>query len=236
MTENQFFFREEYTIEEMESRIRAGEFTIDNAPVYEILDDTQLTPDEAEDAGKEEILNILGDDLSNEDYYEFIEEMFVRYGHEGDRFNQQLFRLPPNHDLNNLRDSLERFEGGPLGQPFDSILSQPLYLNEIKEEDSNIDLRFNTSVDMEEYESEEEIPIQVIDEEGKRVDEIPEDNAVRIPTRSRIEARIYPNQKMISISNSEIPVRLQKEIFTVVLSIITDSSTDTEDLIEVDDE
>ena len=236
MTENQFFFREEYTLEEMESRIRAEEFTIDNPPVYEILDDTQLTPDGVEETGKEETLATLSSDLSEEAYYEFIEEMFDRYGHEGDRFNQQLFRLPPNHDLTDLRDSLERFEGGPLGQPFDAILSQPLYLNEINHEGGSIDLRFNTSVDMEEYESEEEIPIQIIDEEGNQVDEVSEDNAVRIPTRSRIEARIYQEQKMVSISNSEVPVRVQKEIFTVILSIITDSSADTQDLIEVDDE
>lgn len=223
MTDNKFFFRDEYTIEEMEDRIRAEDFILDNSPVYEIIDKVPLNPDKVDKMGKEEFLNTLGSKLDSSDYNDFISEMFKRYGHEGDRFNQQLFRLPPERDLDGLVNSLSRFEGGALTKPFDFVLTQPLHLKEVKTEGSKIDLRFNTSFKMEEYESDEEIPIKVFDKDDELVEKIPEDRVVKVPTKRRVEARIYPDMRLLSVSNSEIPDRLQKEIFSVVVAIIADS-------------
>ncbi|UPV76198.1 hypothetical protein M0R89_09135 [Halorussus limi] len=235
MTKNKFFLREEYTQQEKENRIRAEEFTVDNPPVLNILSGTRLTPDDVHDMGREEFLNIIREDISKERYDEFIDKMFEDYGRDGDRFNQQLFFIPPSADLDGLGDSLSKFTDGPLEKPFDFILTQPLYLNEIDIKENTIDLRFNTATHIEEYESDEEIPITVMDEDGNLVQKIPEDQKVSIPTKRRVEARIYKNERIISVSNSEVPSRLQTEIFNIILAVINDSP-EIKDSEEVDDD
>jgi len=223
MSKNRFFLRKEYSRDEKVGRIGAEEFTIDNSGVMNAIDGTRISPEAVSNNGKEWLLNNLRSELNRDEYEDFVDKMFRRHGKTGDRFNQQLVRYPPDLDTIELYEKLETYQDGPLTKPFDFILSQPLYMNEIEEEDGEIDVSFYTAVRFEEYDSTEEMPIGIHDESGEKVDEVDTDQSVKIPIRRRVELRIYTEKKLMSISNSEIPTRLQKEIYNIVLAVARES-------------
>jgi hypothetical protein len=223
MTENKFFLRDEYTLDEKIDRVTADKFTIDNELVFNAIDGTSISPEQVSQEGKHWILNNLRNDLSWDEYTDFIDAMFRRYGKKGDIFNQQLLHFPKNIEMDGLFEKLERFEDGSLTDPFDFVLTQPLFINQLRKENDKIDVSFYTAAKFEEYESTEEIPIQIQDEEGEKVDELDPNQTVRVPMRRRVELRIYLNQKMMSISNSEIPDSLQNEICNAVIALARDS-------------
>lgn len=231
MTDNKFFLRDEFSLNEKVSRLRADEFTIDNIPVLSIIDDLPLGPDEVSQMGKEEFLNNVRSEVSREEYREFIEEMFRKYGKKGDRFNQQLVRYPPNLETDDLREKISRYVDGPLQKPFDFILTQPLYINELREDEGRIDISFYTAADYSEYESEEDLPISILDSEGDRIQTLDPDEKVVVPIRRRAEVRIYTEERLMSISNSQISDRLQKEIYNIILAVARDSPDINEDQI-----
>lgn len=230
MTENKFFLRDGYTIEEKEQRILAKHFSIDNGIVTETIDDTSISIDDFREMNRDAKLGNLRNELSNQEYREFINDMFESYGKKGDKFNQQLYNLPPLSDVSNLDKKLEYFEGKSLTPTFNDIFTQPVYLNRIEIEDDHTTLRFNTASRTEEYESDKEIPILVLNEDGEIVSEIPEDQMVSIPTRTRVEVRIYKSLKYMSISNSDVPSSLQNEILNCINRIISmDLEADLDD-------
>jgi hypothetical protein len=231
MTENKFFLRDEYTVDEKEERIRAEKFSIDSPPVLNVLDEANISAEEAKGFGKTDYLNKLSSRLSDDEYNEFIDEMFEEYGRKGDKFNQQLYFLPSDLEIEDLYEKLDQFTGGALHKPFDSILSHRLFLREIQMNDEKVDLRFNTAFDMQEFESNEETPIKILNEEGEEINELEEKQRVRVPNRQRIEARIYENEKVLSLSNSDVKDGIQTEIFNVVISIIIgDSEADSQEV------
>lgn len=223
MSDNKFFLRDKYTLDEKIDRVTADKFTTDNELVFNTIDGTSVSPGEVSQNGKQWLLNNLREELSWSEYEDFIDEMFQIYGKKGDVFNQQLVHFPQNLETEGLYEKLERFEDGPLTKPFDFILTQPLFINQLRKKDGKIDVSFYTAAKFEEYESSENIPIQIQNDEGEKIEELSPEQSVRIPMRRRVELRIYLNHKMMSISNSEIPDRLQKEIYNMIFALARDS-------------
>ncbi|WP_264783162.1 hypothetical protein [Haladaptatus sp. T7] len=201
----------------------ADNFTIDNKEVFSIIEKTSISPEQVSQNGKRWFLNNLSNELTWQEYREFIDAMFREYGKEGSVFNQQLVHFPKNLETNGLYEKLKKYEENPLTEPFGAILTQPLFINQLEKQDNKIDVSFYTAVKFEEYESTEEIPIQVHDESGEKINELSPEQSVKVPMRRRVELRIYTNHKLMSISNSEIPGRLQKEIYNIVVALARDS-------------
>lgn len=223
MTKNKFFLREDYTLDEKIDRVTADNFTLDSRDVFNAIDGTAVSPEQTSKEGKHWLLNNLREELSWDEYTDFINDMFRKHGKKGDIFNQQLVHFPNDLGTKGLFKKLKKFEDGPLTKPFDFILTQPLFINQLRKEDDKIDVSFYTAAKFEEYESKEDIPIQIQNEEGEKIDELGPEQSVRVPMRRRVELRVYLNHKMMSISNSEIPNRLQKEIYHVVIALARDS-------------
>ncbi len=196
---------------------------MNNEEVFTVIEKTRISPKQVSQEGKQWLLNNLRDELSWDEYTNFIDVLFQKHGKKGSVFNQQLVHFPRNLETDGLFEKLKKYEEDPLTGPFGAILTQPLFINQLQKKDDKIDVSFYTAVKFEEYESTEDIPIQVHNEEGEKINELRPEQSVRVPMRRRVELRIYTDRKIMSISNSKIPNRLQKEIYNVVVALARDS-------------
>jgi len=213
-------FRSEYEIGEKIERIPAGAFTTETDEVDEFV---QSHSEEFGDDGrfsKEEFLRKAQQvSDSDEEWEEFITSLFESEGKKGDPFNFKWYKPYTDLSFEGLVAEAPDWKGEDVSQLTDGKLDTVFYLtNWNNDPQSNtVDLQFKTAEEREDLTSDDDLPVKVIRKEDREViEEYDSDFIIRVPFRHKIEARAYPNENMVIVSNfSGVSKSMQKDIVTI---------------------
>lgn len=223
---NRFFFREDLTIEDKISRIGSDNWKIGNPIITDLVEEGAIGVEAIKESGKQELVTTLNGQMDDQEFRDFINRMYNRFGKRGNKFNQKLFRLETRPDPASMYSTLEDYEESQLGDAFGDVLSRQLYLKTVDNSGRYLDIAFRTSVSLEEYESSEDVPIQILTESGQVVRELEQNESVRVPKRTRVEARVFADEKYVSISNSEVKQKTHTDIVALLSTIANEEQGD----------
>lgn len=220
MTTNVFFFRGSYDLGEKIDRIPAHRFSVDTPEILDTLSEIGETPQEVQSLSKGDYLHRVSSELDLDQYEEHIDELFENYGKKGDTFNLQLFTIADALSYDRLRNRAAKYEGSRLENAFSHILAEPLALTNTSHNDDNhtMDFCFKTATRQEDIEPDEDVPIQVVRRDTEEIaDEYGENFMVRAPTSYQIEARVFTEYGMATVSNSSnVRSGLQTDITAII--------------------
>ncbi|WP_158855073.1 hypothetical protein [Halorhabdus sp. CUG00001] len=217
---NKFFFRDEYTQNEKIDRIPASSFSTRSDVVSEFIDENIESEFQIDELTQEETINRIRIETSNEEFDEFIDDLFEEEGKRGDPFNIRLFEIPNKIDEDTLEDNCRNLEDIEFTEDIDGTLTT-LQLNNINphlgSEMNFVDLEFKTPIREEEYSPSQETPVEIINSSGEQVaySANPE-HTVRVMSNETIEARIYIDLNSVVISNSGVDKKHQEAITLIV--------------------
>ena len=225
MTSNQFFLRDSYTAEEMLDRIPAAKINSGVEGFERVVTDYGLEPSELGNLNKSDFIPRISAEL--EDYDSFVADLFDVIGQTGDKFNLQIFDLPPNRDYSQIPEIVESLVGSRFDTRFDFVDNGLLFRDfEVREElgpsnQSAIDMMFQSSEEVEDIQPDEDLPITVRRADTDEVvKEYGVEYYVEAPSRQFIEARTYFNSKYCVVSNgSGIKQGTQNDVVSSIIEI-----------------
>ncbi|WP_227380931.1 hypothetical protein [Haladaptatus halobius] len=221
---NLLFFREEYTNEEIASRIRTKDFRTDGHQIVEsVLDTAELSRDVILENRKSDFLSKIKSNVDSEEYRSFLKDMFEEFGEKGDRVNLQFYRVD-GLSYQELVDKIET-EQEPEPEPeaaadggdfqYSSLISD--YQTH---EGTIVDIQFRLTDHPDDFELTDDG--YVIDNDGERVDlselDLDLNDYQRFVQTNEytVEVRAYTDADLIAISNSKASSKLQKAIYQSV--------------------
>lgn len=217
MTTDRFLFRDGYAVSEKISRIPTAIIDAETSRINRHLRDLSLTEKEVGRMGKSDFFEEAEDKLSKGAYQNLVSDLFRQYGVQGDKFNMQLFVAEERISLGDLASRADDYIGERLDHDFDSLV-EPIVLTDFNVDTDFIDFQFRTTARLEDINPDEKIPIQIIDtESGRTVERYGSDYQIKAPARYHVEARVYPETKIIAVSNySKIKDGLKSDIAATV--------------------
>lgn len=220
MATSEFLFRDQYPIDEKIRRIPPGKITGTTGEIRSRINDLGLAHNEVNKLGKHDFFDEAEDSLSNGQFEALVSSLFDEYGAKGDKCNMQLFLSDGRLNYDDISQAASDSLNARLDTWIDA-LSEPIVLTDVRTQDDCIDLQFRTSVQREDIEPDENIPIQIIRrEDGVVVQDYGSEFTVRAPARYRVEARVYPRSGYIAVSNySRISDGLKADIAKTITEL-----------------
>lgn len=201
MTSNTFFLRETYTHEEMINRIHSSEISVGNSDFDSVIDRyDSLDLDSFRGISKSDFFRRVSTELE-EDFEDFVEQLYEECGQPGDTFNLQLFELPEERDYTAIYSLADNLDGSRLDDLTESV-DENLLINKSSVGDDYVDLSFKTAEKVQDIEPDEDLKVVIERADSGEVEaKYGPEYLVRAPSQDVIEARIYPGDKIVAVSN-----------------------------------
>jgi hypothetical protein len=213
---NTFFLRDGYTPDEMRDRVHSSRINTGNSDFVSVLWRFDLEPDEFRNVNKEDFFLRIQSELGDE-FDDFVEALFEQCGQEGDTFNLQLFSLPEEASYDSLYDRIETIDGSRLDEIVD-VVDEEILVDTIEYSENWIDFGLKTAQKVKDIEPDEDLKVTIerIDT-GEVEAEYGPEYIVKAPTQDLIEARVYPADQLVAVSNgSGIKDGVQNQIVEAI--------------------
>lgn len=209
MKSDQFFLREKYSTEEKVDRIPSSQINPGNKGFAKALDRNGLDENKFSGYNKSDFFERISVELDTEARNNLIDDLFEKCGQEGDKFNIQMYELAPNASYTEVIDKAQIQEESQLDDY--AFLDHALYLqkadvNSIQHRGSNerykvLDFAFKTREEVEDIEPTDELPVRILFKDGEVEATYGDGYHIEAPSRTRIEARLYIENKSVAVSN-----------------------------------
>lgn len=214
---NLFFFRDivGYDDGDKFDRIPSQFFNLENNAITEYVDNYDLDTSDLENPGKTRLTRFMESELDDSQFENLIDELFEKYGENGDTFNIKAYNFNSDIDENTLVSTLEGFEDNPLMSTDErESFSYLIEINDFENrEEGVIDIWFEITGKKETY-SPEGWFVELEDGEQKLIAESVGDDAESVGRTDdyMLETRIYTEAGLLAVTNSDIDKTLQEEI------------------------
>lgn len=215
---NLFFFRDQigYSRDEKIDRVKRHHICLDNPIISEYIEEQDVSIDNLEDPGKNQLLSLLRNQLGDHTFTELVDKLYEEFGEEGDTFNIKAYDLDSDIDEEDLLDTVESLRQDEVGQESFS------YLLEIddcvdRDEEGVVDISFNIT-GKREHLSPDEILLETSEGGQVELDDVTDEPPAGVTKREQytVEVRIYSDAGLLAISNSRIDKTLQGEIRSAI--------------------
>lgn len=220
---NTFFLRDGYALDEMKDRIHSSRINTSSSDFVTVLSHFDLDCDEFHNMNKEDFFLRVQSELGD-NFDEFVQELFEKCGQEGDTFNLQLFSLPEDTSYNALYNNIDTIDGSRLDEIVD-VVGKEILVDAVKQSEDYIDFGLKTAEKVKDIEPDEDLKVTIERVDTGEVEaEYGPDYIVRAPTQDLIEARVYPEDKVVAVSNSSgIKDGVQNEIVEAITILGADN-------------
>ena len=229
MKSNTFYLRDGYSVEEMIDRIPAAKINHSVEGFEQALQEFGLDSSSYGTMSKSVFFERISKEL-DEEYENLVHLLFDNCGQDGDKFNLQPFSLPPEADYSNIHSSAQEIQGERIDESVDDA-KNVLILTDVESRDDSaaVDLGFRTAEKIEEVQPDEDIPVIIRRADTGEIEaEYEEGYIVEAPTRRKIEARIYMNERIIAISKGGGIVDSQHTDILRFVNSLADSTGETQ--------
>lgn len=221
----------------MLKRVKHHKFTVNNPVISRYADEAGVRDEEVSEGGKWDTVSLFRGNLNDEQFEEFVEELFEEHGESGDTFNVKVWDVVDG-ELNSslLLEKGNRLIDEYLPDADDSrSYDKTIYLRKVESRDGGVvDFRFEKTGKKEDMT--DEIGFQTntgkilsfselmhsyenaIDSSSvEELDVDPEnvERAVR-EDKQTVEARVFSTEGLAVMSNSGVTKGLHKEILNII--------------------
>jgi len=219
MSRNRYIFQDQLSVDQMASRIPAASYrTEDDETIQDMLEEAGRDFHFLVDNKPESFCETLRVDLGDEQYGEYIRELFEEYGEKGDSFNLQFYQID-GVNYGDLKQNANEAHGA-LEETEENQFSLPTSLKDVRAKDSEevLDLRFEVVGHPENMDVEDATKIR--DKSGDYIDV--EDlgvegmEAIVTENKLRVEVRVYAGDEIVTMSNSEMKSSVEDDVLAAI--------------------